>query len=79
MESHHVFSQLILFALLGLAVIVHLTRSKCLVTAPAAPTEEPEPINPQHHRANEPKPFAGLAHKPHGVLCDQDTARFHRI
>jgi IS1 family transposase len=74
MESHHVFSQLILFALLWLVVIVHLTQSKCPVTAPATPTEEPEPRKPQRHRANEPKSFEGLTHKPHCALCAQDTA-----
>ena len=56
MVSEHVYYQLILFALLWLVVIVHLTRPKCLVTAPAMPTEEPEPRKPKHHRSNEPQP-----------------------
>jgi hypothetical protein len=74
MESPHVFSQLILFVLLWLVVILHLTRPKCPVTAPATPTEEPELLTPQRHRANEPKPFEGLTHKPHCALCERDTA-----
>jgi hypothetical protein len=57
MVSHHVFSQLILFALLWLVVIVHLIRPKRPVTAPATPTEEPEPLKPKQPRSHEPKPF----------------------
>ena len=45
--SHHVFSQLVLCALLWLVVLVHLTRPKRPVTAPATPTEEPEPLKPR--------------------------------
>ena len=55
MVSPHVFSQLILIVFLWLVVIVHLTRPKCLVTAPAMPTEEPEPRKPKHHRSNQPR------------------------
>jgi hypothetical protein len=55
MESHHVFSQLVLFALIWLFIMLHLTR-------------------PKRPRPNEPKPFEGLTHKPHGALCERDTA-----
>ena len=73
MVSHHVFSQLILLALLWLFVIVHLSRPNRLVTAPAVPAL-PEPLTPKRPRSNEPKPFEGLTHKPHCALCAQDTA-----
>jgi hypothetical protein len=77
MVSHHVFSQLILFALLWLVVIVHLTRPKRSVTAPAMPTEEPEPLTPKRHRSTAPQPFEGLTHKPHCDLCERETASPH--
>ena len=68
MVSPHVFSQLILCALLWLVVIVHLTRSKRLVMAPATPTAEPVPLTPKRHRSTVPQPFEGLTHKPHCAL-----------
>src|SRR5262249_20899876 len=74
MVSPHVFSQLILLALLWLVVIVHLTRPKHPVTAPATPTEEPEPLTPTPPRSQEPKPFEGLTQKPHCALCERETA-----
>src|SRR5262249_44504364 len=63
-----------LFALLWLVVILHLTRPKCRVTAPAMPTEAPEPFTPKRHRSNAPQPFAGLTQKPHCALCERATA-----
>src|SRR5262249_48913125 len=74
MVSHHVFSQLVRFALLWLVVLVHLTRPKRPVTAPATPTEEPKPLTLTQPRAQEPKPVEGLTHKPHCALCERDTA-----
>ena len=73
MVSHHVFSQLVLRALLWLFVILPLSRPKRPVTAPAVPAL-PEPLTPTRPRSNEPKPFEGLTHKPHCALCAQDTA-----
>jgi hypothetical protein len=73
MVSHHVFSQLVLLALLWLFVILHLSRPKRPVTAPAVPTL-PEPLTPTRPRSNELKPFEGLTHKPPCALCAQDTA-----
>jgi IS1 family transposase len=72
MVSHHLFSQLILLALLWLFVLVSLTRAKRPVTAPEAPAE-PEPLTPTHQRSNEPKPFEGLTHKPPCALCERET------
>ena len=74
MVSSHVFSQLVLFALLWLVVIVYLIRPKRPVTAPATPTEEPEPLTPKQPRSHEPKPFEGLTHKPPCALCERETA-----
>jgi IS1 family transposase/transposase-like protein len=37
------------------------------------PTRPGAPIKPKRHRSREPKPFAGLTHKPHCTLCDQET------
>jgi IS1 family transposase/transposase-like protein len=73
MVSHHVFSQLVLLALLWLFVILHLSWPKRPVTTPAVPAL-PEPLTPTRPRSNEPQPFEGLTHTPHGALCAQDTA-----
>jgi hypothetical protein len=63
---------LVLFALLWLFVLLHLTWPTPGVTAPAAPAA-PAPITPKRHRSNEPKAFEGLTHKPHCALCERDT------
>jgi hypothetical protein len=73
MVSHHFVSQLVLFVLIWLFVVLHLTWSKRSVTAPATPTE-PEPLKPNRPRSNEPKPFEGLTQKPHCALCDRLSA-----
>jgi len=73
MGSHHVFSQLVLRALLWLFVILHLSRPRRPVTAPAVPAR-PAPRTPQRPRSNEPKPCEGLTPKPPCALCAQDTA-----
>ena len=73
MVSHHVFSQLVLLALLWLFVLVHLSWPKRPVTTPAVPAL-PEPLTPKRPRSNEPTPFEGLTHKPHCALCAQATA-----
>jgi hypothetical protein len=67
------FSQLVLFALIWLFVILYLTWPPRAVTAPASPAL-PESLKPKHSRSHEPKPFAGLMHKPHCALCERDTA-----
>jgi transposase-like protein len=74
MVSHHFVYQLVLFALIWLVVLLHLTRPKRPVTAPATLTEEPEPFTPKRHRSNAPQPFEGLTHKPQCALCERDTA-----
>jgi IS1 family transposase len=73
MGSHLFFSQLVLFALLWLFIILHLTWPQRAVTVPAA-TAQPKPRKPKRPRSNEPKPFEGLTHKPHCALCARETA-----
>jgi len=53
MVSHHVVYQLVLFALIWLFVILHLSRPKRAVTAPAAPAlpEPPQIQTPPLQRA----------------------------
>jgi hypothetical protein len=72
MVPHHCVYQLVLFALLWLCVILHLTRPKPAVVASAAPVL-PKPLTPKGHRSHEPKPFAGLTQKPYCALCEQET------
>jgi hypothetical protein len=73
MVSSLFFYQLVLFALIWLFIMLHLTRPKRPVSAPAAPVE-PKPLKPERPHSHEPKPFEGLTHKPHCALCDRDTA-----
>src|SRR5262245_49691288 len=72
MVSPHYVSQLVLFALIWLFILFHLTRPKPGVGASVTPAE-PEPLPPKGHRSPEPKPFEGLTHKPYGALCEQET------
>jgi IS1 family transposase len=73
MGSHHFVYQLVLFALIWLFVMLHLSRPKRAVMAPAAPAAL-QPIQPKCPRSNEPKPFEGLTQKPHCALCERETA-----
>jgi hypothetical protein len=73
MVSHPFVYQLVLFALIWLFIMLHLTRPTPGVSTPVTPAE-PKLLKPKRHRSNEPKPFEGLTHKPHCALCDQDTA-----
>ena len=69
MVSHLFYYQLALLALIWLFVMLHLgwpRRSATLTTAPATP------IPPTRKRSTEPKTFAGLTHKPHCALCEQE-------
>jgi hypothetical protein len=74
MMSHHVVYQLVLFALVSLSIMLHLTQPKRAVAAPATPTEEPKSLKPKRHRSSEPKPFEGPTQKPHCALCERETA-----
>jgi hypothetical protein len=73
MDSHHFVSQLVLFALIWLFILLHLNRPKCPVLVPATPTE-PKPLKPKRQRSNVPQPFEGLTQKPQCALCERDLA-----
>ena len=69
MESHLFFSQLVLFALLWLFVMLHVTSSR----RSAPPTTVPgTPLQPKRTRSTAPKVFEGLTKKPHCALCEQE-------
>src|SRR5499433_4245636 len=68
MVSHLFYYQLALLAIIWLFVMLHVTWSEPGLTTPAVPAK------PKRKRSTEPKPFAGLTHKPHCALCEQETA-----
>ena len=61
MVSHLFYYQLALCVLVWLFVMLHVTWSKPGLTI------LPMSAQPKRKRSNEPKPFAGLTHKP--PLC----------
>jgi hypothetical protein len=65
MVSHLFYYQLALFVLVWLFVMLPVTGAK-----PGLPTP-PVPAQPKRKRSTEPKPFAGLTHKPSCALCEQ--------
>ena len=71
MVSHLFYYQLALLAILWLFVMLHLPESKPSLPAP------PVPVKPKRKRSTEPKVFEGLTHKPHCVLCEQETGKTH--
>jgi len=71
MVSHLFYYQLALLAIIWLFVMLHLTESKPGLPAP------PVPVKPKRKRSPEPKAFEGLTHKPHCVLCEQETGETH--
>jgi IS1 family transposase len=67
MVSHLFYYQLVLLALVWLFVLLHVTWSEPGLTTPAVPAKA------KRKRSTEPQPFAGLTHKPHCAVCDQET------
>ena len=65
MVSHLFYYQHTLLALIWFFVMLHVTWSE-----PGLPTP-PVPAQPKRKRSTQPKPFAGLTHKPHCALCEQ--------
>src|SRR5215470_6280183 len=71
MMPHHVDYQLVMLVLLWLwFMLPHFLPSPSGV-AHTIPTQS---IESKRKRSREPKPFAGLTHKPHCALCAQQTA-----
>ena len=66
MVSHLFYYQLALFAILWFFVLLHVTWSEPGLTTPAVP------VKPKRKRSTEPQPCAGLTHKPHWALGDQE-------
>src|SRR5262245_40643350 len=69
MVSHLFYYQFALLALIWLFVMLHLSWPRRSAPPPTAPST---PIKSK--RSTESKPFAGLPHKPHCALCEQQTA-----
>jgi hypothetical protein len=65
------FDQLVLVALVWLCVMLHGAWPSGCTTASVLPSQ-PTPPRPQRRR--EPKPFAGVTHKPHCDACAPASA-----
>jgi hypothetical protein len=65
MVSHLFFYQLVLVALVWLCLMLQWAWPSDPAVCPTTP--EPPPLRPKRKR--EPKPFAGLTHKPHCDAC----------
>ena len=71
MIPHHVYYQLVMLVLLWLCLMLpHLWPSPHGI-AHKIPTQS---IKSKRKRSREPKSFAGLTHKPHCALCEQQSA-----
>lgn len=73
MVSPLLYYQRALLAIIWRFIMRHRTGS----TSAAPPTSVravPEPRKPKRQRANDPQAFAGLTHKPHCALCEQDLS-----
>src|SRR5256712_4708003 len=68
MVSHHIFYQLVLLGLLWLFMMLHVMWPS---DRPVLASRPPQPVAPPRKRSKEPKPFAGLLHKPHCAACEQ--------
>ena len=71
MIPHLLFYQLAVLGLLWLFVMLHAAWPSRCTTAQGTPAQ---PIMPRRQRSKDPKPFAGLTHKPHCALCEQEAA-----
>jgi len=63
------FSQLVLVALVWLCLMLQWAWPSDIAVCPTTP----EPPPPRPKRTREPKPFAGLPHKPHCDACEPTT------
>jgi hypothetical protein len=64
------FDQLVLSALVGLFILLHLAERNRAASSPQRPVE-PEPLKSKRHRSAEPTPVPGLTPKP---PCPRGTA-----
>src|SRR5215471_14327221 len=71
MMPHLFFYQLAVLGFLWLFVMLHSAWPSRCTTAQDTPTQ---PIMSRRQRSTDPKPFAGLTHKPHCALCEQEAA-----
>ena len=71
MIPHHVYYQLVMLVLLGLCLMLPYLWPSPPGVAHKIPTQS---IKSKRTRSREPKPFAGLTHKPPCALCAQQTA-----
>src|SRR4029450_11605076 len=73
MIPHLFYYQLVVLGLLWLCVMLHAVwPSRGAESQPRA--AEAAPLKSKRKRSREPNPFAGLTHKPHCALCEQQTA-----
>ena len=70
MIPHLFFYQLAVLGLLWLCVMLHSAWPSRCTTAQGTPAK---PIMPRRQRSQEPKPFAGLTHKPSCALCEHEA------
>jgi hypothetical protein len=70
MIPHLFFYQLVVVGLRWLFVMLHAAWPSRCTTAQGTPAK---PIMPRRQRSKEPKPFAGLTHKPHCALCEHEA------
>src|SRR5499433_2330063 len=70
MIPHLFYYQLVIWGLLWLCVMLHLPWPSRCTTAQGTPAQ---PILPRRQRSKDPKPCAGLTHKPHCALCEQEA------
>ena len=64
------YYQLVVLGLLWLCVMLHLAWPGRGVTTQTKPAK---PLMPRRQRSTDPKPFAGLTHKPPCALCEHDA------
>jgi IS1 family transposase len=64
------FYELVLIALVWLFFMLHSTWPHTRPQRQSAPT----PLKPRQQPSREPRPFAGLTHKPPCALCEQEAA-----
>src|SRR5262245_58940317 len=69
MIPHLFYYQLVILVLVWLCVMLpHLWPAP----SSGLPKRPADPIKPKRNRSIAPKPFAGLTHKPHCALCEQE-------